>query len=194
MAYSYVRYTGNGTTTNFAFSFPYLSQDNVKVYQDGVEVNRTFLNASTVVVSPAPAIGSVIEIRRVTVTSTPPVDFVDGSTLLESDLDLITKYNLYTVQESLDIAGDALAQSSDGALDAEGRRIKNVATPTASNDAVNKTWAETAMSSQLAQASSLVTQATALVNQADAIISSFTISTSDPSGGTNGDVWFKVTV
>jgi hypothetical protein len=122
------------------------------------------------------------------------VDFVDGSTLLESDLDLIARYNLYTVQEAIDIASDALAEALDGTLDAQGRRIKNVGDPIAGTDAVTKTWAETAMSSQLAQATSIVNQAQQLLEQADQVISSFTISTSDPTGGAEGDVWFKVTI
>lgn len=194
MAYSYVRYTGNGTTTNFAFSFPYLNASTIRVFVDNVQTSFTFLNSSTVVVSPAPASGTRVEVRRVTITDNPPVDFVDGSTLLESDLDLIARYNLYTVQESVDIANDALSVDLDGTLDADNRRIKNLAAPVAAQDAVNKSWAETGMSSQLSQATSLVSQATALVNQANTIVSSFTISTASPTGGSEGDVWFKVTV
>lgn len=192
MAYSYVRYTGDGLTTNFAFSFPYLNDSNIKVYVNGVETARTLLNSSTVVLSPAPASGAQVEIRRATVTNEPPVDFVDGSTLLETDLDLIAKYNLYTVQEALDIATDALAEAIDGTLDAQGRRIKNVANPVNAQDAVTKAWAETAMTSQLQEAQALVNQAADLVSSAEVIISQFTISTLDPTGGNNGDIWFKV--
>lgn len=192
MAYSYIRYTGNGSTTNFAFSFPYLEPSNVRVTVNGVVTAYTFLNSSTVVVSPAPASGAQVEIRRVTVTEAPPVDFQDGSTLLETDLDLVARYNLYTVQEAVDIASDALAEALDGTLDAANRRIKNLANPVNAQDAVSKAWAETAMSSQLAQAQDLVDQAQALVDNAEVISSQFTISTSDPTGGNNGDVWFKV--
>ena len=36
MAYSYVLYTGNGTTTNFTFPFAYLNADDIKVRVNGV--------------------------------------------------------------------------------------------------------------------------------------------------------------
>lgn len=194
MAYSYIRYTGNGSTTNFAFSFPYLNESNVKVFVNGVDTARTFLNASTVVVSPAPASGAQVEIRRVTVTETPPVDFQDGSTLLETDLDLVARYNLYTVQESLDIASDAMAEALDGTLDADNRRIKNVADPVNAQDAVTKNWVETGLTSQYNQALDVLSDAQDLVNQNIELISRFTISTNDPSGGQDGDVWFKVAI
>lgn len=194
MAYSYIRYEGNGTTTNFAFSFPYLVPSNVKVIVNGVVTPYTFLNSSTVVVEPAPAEGAQVEIRRVTVTEDPPVDFQDGSTLLETDLDLVARYNLFTVQEAIDIASDSISEALDGTLDAQGRRIKNVADPVDDQDAVTKVWAETGMSSQLFQAENLVTEAVQLLQQADSIISSFTISTEDPTDGSQGDVWFKVPI
>lgn len=39
-----------------------------------------------------------------------------------------------------------------------------------------------------------VAEAEDLLDQANAIISSFTISTASPSGGEEGDVWFKVSI
>lgn len=138
MAYSYVLYTGNGTTTNFAFPFPYIKAEDIKVRVNGELVSYTFLNASTVTVSPAPASGAVVEIRRETLTTTAPVDFTDGSVLLERDLDLIAKFNLYASQESQDIAKDSLAQDLQGNLDAKGKRIVNVGNPVDPGDAVNK--------------------------------------------------------
>lgn len=138
MAYSYVLYTGNGTTTNFTFPFAYLNADNIKVRVNGVLTEYTFLNESTVTISPAPADGSVIEIRRETITPEAPVDFADGSVLLEKDLDLLAKYNLFASQEAFDIASDSMTTDSSGNLDAEGRRIVNLANPVDGGDAVNK--------------------------------------------------------
>ena len=138
MAYSYVLYTGNGTTTNFTFPFQYIDASNIKVRVNGVLTGFTFLNEDTVTISPAPSSGSLIEIRRETITDTPPVDFADGSVLLEKDLDLIARYNLFTTQEALDVANDSIAQNYLGQLDAQNRRIINVADPVDPFDALNK--------------------------------------------------------
>lgn len=194
MAYSYVRYNGNGSTTNYTFPFGYLDKTHIKVSLDGVITSAySFLNSSTISFNTAPTAGVLIEIRRITPKDNRPVDFQDGSVILERDLDLLATFNLYVSQETDDLAADGLFVDTDGTFDADNRRIKNVQTPSANTDAVNKEWAETGMTSQLAQASTLVSQAASLVAQADAIISSFTISTAAPSGGNDGDVWFKVT-
>jgi hypothetical protein len=138
VAYSYVLYTGNGTTTNYTFPFEYLNASDIKVRVNGVLTGYTFLNESTVTISPAPSVGSIIEIRRETITESPPVDFADGSVLLERDLDLLARYNLFATQEAYDIANDGMSQNLSGSLDAQDRRIVNVANPIDPKDAVNK--------------------------------------------------------
>lgn len=166
MAYSYVRYTGNGSTTNYTFSFPYLSQDHIKVRVAGSLVtNWSFLNASTIQFAAAPANGAVIEIRRVTPKDQAVVNFTDGSVLLERDLDLLTTYDLYLAQETQDAVDASISQTSLGVWDAQNKRITNMADPVSAQDAVTKTWAETGMSSQLAQATA---QATAAAGSATA--------------------------
>lgn len=142
MPYSYVLYTGNGTTTNYTFPFPYLEENDIKVRVNGTLTAYTFLNSSTVTISPAPASGAIIEIRRETISDTAPVDFTDGSVLLERDLDLMARYNLYVSQETADVNETNLGQDAFGNLDAEDRRIVNLATPTADGDAVNKEYAD----------------------------------------------------
>lgn len=137
MPYSYVLYTGNGTTTNYTFPFPYLEEENIKVRVNGTITEYTFLNSSTVTISPAPVSGAIIEIRRETISEIAPVDFADGSVLLEKDLDLIARYNLFASQEAYDIALDGMAQDSAGNLDAQGRRIVNVGAPVDPGDAIN---------------------------------------------------------
>lgn len=138
MAYSYVLYTGNGTTTNYTFPFQYLTATDIKVRVNSVLTEFTFLNSSTVTISPAPSAGSIIEIRRETISDSPPVDFTDGSVLLEKDLDLIARYNLFASQEAYDIARDGITTDVEGNLDALNRRIVNVANPVNGGDAVNK--------------------------------------------------------
>lgn len=138
MAYSYVRYEGDGSNTNFAFTFPYIDQSHVKVRVNGVLTSYTWLSGYTVSVSPAPAIGAVVEVRRETPKETAPVDFTDGSVLLESQLDLITNFNLYSAQEALDAAEGSLVEDSTGNYNAGGKRITNLAAPVNDGDAVNK--------------------------------------------------------
>ncbi len=144
MAYSYVRYTGNGSTTNYTFPFSYISQDHIKVRLNGVlTTNFTFLNSSTVQMTVAPAAGVIIDVRRETPKDNPIVNFTDGSVLLERDLDLLATWQLYVAQESEDIAEDALRLDFAGDYDAQGERIKNVADPVAAQDAVTKNYLET---------------------------------------------------
>lgn len=178
MAYSYVQYTGNNATTNFAFSFPYLDSSHIKVRVDGVITPFTFVNSGTVQISPAPLAGKIIDIRRETPKDIAPVNFTDGSVLLEQDLDLLAAFNLYTAQESADGVADAIVKDSTGVWDAQSRRIKDVANPVNANDAVNKNWAETAMSSQLASATAQATISTTKAGEAAASASSASTSAS----------------
>lgn len=169
MAYSYVRYTGNGSTTNYTFSFPYIDQSHIKVRVNGVLTTLfTFLNSSALQMTTAPASGAIIEIRRETPKDVPIVDFTDGSVLLERDLDLLVRYDLYLAQETQDSLESSIQEDSLGVFQAKGKRIANVADPVAAQDAVTKNWAETAMTSQLAQATLKAAEAAASAVAADA--------------------------
>ena len=178
MAYSYVQYTGNGATTNFAFSFPYLDSSHIKVRVNGVITSYTFINSGTVQISPAPLAGRIIDIRRETPKDSAPVNFTDGSVLLEQDLDLLAAFNLYTAQESADGVADSITKDTLGVWDAQSRRIKSLADPINANDAVNKTWAETGMTSQLASATTQATTATTKAAEAAASATSASTSAS----------------
>lgn len=138
MAYSYVRYEGDGSNANFAFTFPYIDQSHVQVRVNGVLTSHTWLSNYTVTVSPAPAIGAVVEVRRNTPKEVAPVDFTDGSVLLESELDLITRFNLYVAQEAIDAAEGSLSSDSTGNYNAGLKRLTNLAAPIDPGDAVNK--------------------------------------------------------
>lgn len=184
MAYSYVRYTGNGSTTNYTFSFPYISSDHIKVRVDGTLVTTwSFLNSSTIQFLSAPANGAVIEIRRETPKDSTIVNFTDGSVLLERDLDLLATYDLYLAQETKDGLDNSIQQNSLGQFDALNKRIINVADPVDAQDAVTKNWIETtytdeieaialdAASSALAAAGSASTATTQANNAAASAVS-----------------------
>ena len=149
MAYSYIRYTGNGTQTDFSFAFPYFSTSNISVTVDGVVAPFTWVNSSTVKITTAPASGAVIFIQRTTPKDITPVNFVDGSVLLEADLDTLALFSLYAAQESIDEANKAIKLNLTGNWEAQGNRISNIADPSSLQDAVTKNYFENVYTPQL---------------------------------------------
>ena len=188
MAYSYIRYTGNGTQTDFSFAFPYFSTANISVTVNGTAAPFTWVNSSTVKITTAPASGAVIFIQRTTPKDITPVNFVDGSVLLEADLDTLALFSLYAAQESIDEANKAIKLNSGGNWEAQGNRITNVADPVNAQDAATKLWSETGMTAQLAiatnQASAASGSATAAASSAAASSASATSSASSASTST----------
>lgn len=108
--FSKVAYTGNGTNTEFVVPFPYLEQDDVQATVNNAPVDLAWLNASTVKIDPAPANGTAIVIFRDTDIDAPKVDYTDGSTLSELDLDASHRQEVYKLQELLDELGDLKLQ------------------------------------------------------------------------------------
>ena len=188
MAYSYIRYTGNGTQTDFSFAFPYFSTSNISVTVNGVAAPFTWVNSSTVKITTAPASGAVIFIQRTTPKDITPVNFVDGSVLLEADLDTLALFSLYAAQESIDEANKAIKLNSSGNWEAQGNRINNVADPVSDQDVATKKWSETGMTAQLAiatnQASAASGSATAAASSAAASSASATSSAASASTAT----------
>ena len=143
MPYSYNVYTGNGSTTQFAVGFPYIRREHVVVSVNYVSTAFTWVNSSTVQVSPAPANTARVEVRRVTPVTNPLVDFTDGSTLVAADLDTVTLQQTYINQEQDDQFQDAVFINSQGLLDAGGKRITNVGNPVNAQDAATKSYVDT---------------------------------------------------
>ena len=108
MAVSYVTYTGDGSTTQYVITFEYISRDDVVVQVNDVNAAFTFINDTTVEITNTPSSGDKINIKRET-PLTPLVDFADGSTLFESDLDLSAKQSRYLASEARDRADEAIA-------------------------------------------------------------------------------------
>lgn len=139
MAFSIVQFIGDGTSTTYSFSFPYIDSSHIEVSVGGVPAAYTLTNTNTITLATAPAVGAFITIARNTPKSAVPVDFSDGSILREADLDVLAVFSTYVAQETYDRADDALGyDSTDGSWDAVERKIKNVAAPVAAGDAVNK--------------------------------------------------------
>ena len=100
MAATQNSYTGNGSTTNYSFTFPYLKTADVKCSLDATETTAfTLANATTIQFNSAPANGAKIKIFRVTDDSDLTATFYAGSAIKSSDLNDNFTQNLYTTQE-----------------------------------------------------------------------------------------------
>jgi len=146
MANSFVRYTGNGSTDAYSVPFSYRAQADVAVTIDGVATTAfTWNGAGTVITFTSPPANlSSIEIRRTTSQGTRLIDYADGSVLKENDLDTDSTQAFMMGQEAIDDANDRIKlDATDFQWDAQSKRVKNVADPTAAQDAATKNYLET---------------------------------------------------
>ncbi len=94
-------YTGNGSTTDYSFTFPYLDTTDIKASLGGVATTAySLLNATTVRFDSAPGNGVAIRIYRDTAFETPKATFYPGSAIRANDLNDNTLQNLYVNHES----------------------------------------------------------------------------------------------
>ena len=104
---SFNTFTGDGSTTNYSFTFEYLEQDEVKVTLTGVPTTDfTFANATTLSFNTAPANGSEIRIYRDTDLCTLKATFFPGSAIKAEDLNNNFTQNNFAVQEIKDNTWD----------------------------------------------------------------------------------------
>ena len=96
---SIVNYVADGSTNQFTIPFTYINQTDVAVTVNGTTPTFTFLNASTINIAATPASGAKVIVKRVTPV-TALVDFTDGSTLFEADLDLAHLQHRLIAEES----------------------------------------------------------------------------------------------
>ena len=149
-------YTGNGSTTNYSFTFEYLEQSEVKVTLDGANTTAfTFANATTLSFTTAPANGVDILIYRDTSVDVVKATFFPGSAIKAEDLNENFKQNNFAVQELIAKVWDTetetihsnetwvsndLQVSTTAAQDARFPALVQTATPTGTNYAVGKLW------------------------------------------------------
>jgi hypothetical protein len=146
MANSFVRYTGNGTTTTYAIPFSYRDTADLSTTVAGVNVTAYTLDAAgtNLTFTTAPANNAAIEIRRTTSQNTKLVDYVSGSVLTENDLDTDSDQAFFMSQEAIDKANDVISLDNvDFNWDVQNKRLKNVADPVDNTDAVNKQFIST---------------------------------------------------
>ena len=149
-------YTGDGSTTNYSFTFEYLKQADVKVTLDTVATTAfTFANATTLSFTSAPANNVAIRIFRDTAIDTLSSTFFPGSTIKAEDLNQNFTQNLYVTQES-----ETAVDISD--------TTANTAKTTAEGAVTTANSAVTTANSAVTTANSAVTTANSAVNTANA--------------------------
>ena len=168
MPFSYTEYTGDGSTTDFTITFPYLDQDHVFVTVNGLittDVSSlyefTFVNATTVrVVLAADGTSAVpsatpIRVGRDTNIDTAPVTWSEGAALTTTDLNKLSNYLTYALQESLDAnEGAALATLAKDAAEAAKVLAEAAATAAAGSETAAAASAAAANASAVAAAAS----------------------------------------
>jgi len=113
-------YTGDGSTTDYSFTFPYLDTTDIKVTLATVNTTAySLLNATTVRFNTAPDDGVAIRIYRETAFATPKATFYPGSAIRANDLNDNTLQNLYVNQESNDKVADAWLRGDQTVISTE---------------------------------------------------------------------------
>jgi hypothetical protein len=176
MAVTQNTYTGNGSSTNYSFTFPYLETTDIKVSLDGsITTAYTLANATTIEFDTAPANGVAIRIYRQTDDSGLAAQFYPGSAIRSQDLNDNFTQNLYVTQESNRDATAAVT-TSDGATATANTALStaNTALSTANTAESNSTaavatanTADTNASTAVATANTADTNASAAVVTAD---------------------------
>ena len=151
MAITFVDDTADAGQTEFLFNFPYLEDEHVAVFIDGVRQTIGSGEDYTVQTSPSKRIvlnvaatgGEIVRVRRISDPANDLVDFQNGSVLTESELDRSYLHNRYLAEEISEL-NDASLQLEQGGTqwDAKNKRITNVGTPTALADATTKAYVD----------------------------------------------------
>ncbi len=184
-------YTADGSTQSFAVTFPFISRSHVSVTVNGASATFTWVNDGQITVtSPTVANTDKVIIQRASSDTIRLVDYVDGSNLTESDLDLDSKQAFYMSQEALDERDNHLAMDTSGAdsWDAQSKKITDLTTPTAASDVANKSYVDAQIDTSTTNADNAATSATASATSATASAASATAAaTSETNAATSYD-------
>ena len=180
MATTQNTFTGDGSTTNFSFTFEYIKEADVKATLDGTATTAfTLANATTLSFTTAPANGVAIRIFRDTDIDSLKATFFPGSAIKAEDLNDNFTQNNFAVQEAdFDVAtsnatANTAKTTADNAIATANTASTNAtaAVSTANTASTNATAAVSTANTASTNASNAVTTAnaaTATANTADA--------------------------
>ena len=172
MATTQNTYTGNGSTTNYSFTFEYLKQADVKVTLDTVATTAfTFANATTLSFTTAPANNVAIRIFRDTSIDLLSATFFPGSAIKAEDLNQNFTQSLYVTQESDANAAAATTTANTAVTTA------NTAKTTADEAKTTADEAETTADTANTTAGSAVTTANSAVTTANSAVTTANTAT-----------------
>ena len=144
MPYAKDSYTGDGATTDFVISFPYIEASHVVVKVDGI--NKTNPDDYTFTTDPqkirfstAPASGAIVLLVRSTSQTARLVDYQSGAVLSEEILDNDSLQAFYLTQEVWDIAEEGSIAVGTTTTSAAGGNASVVNAGTAANAILNFT-------------------------------------------------------
>lgn len=168
MALSTQTVVSDGSLVLLDISIVYLDRSEISVYFDSVLQPTGWawvgLTEKQITFSPAVPIGTVVLVKRTTVLADLRHKFSLGAAFTAQYLDEALRQVLHITQEAKEANFSADFYT---ALNLHLNQIKFLADPTDAQDAVTKVWAETAMSSQLAQATTQASNALASAAAAD---------------------------
>jgi len=181
MAVTQNTYTGNGSATNYSFTFPYLETTDIKVSINGTLTTAyTLANPTTIQFTTAPANGAAIRIYRVTDDSALAATFYSGAAIRATDLNENFTQNLYVTQESSNNASTAITTANSATTTA------NTALSTANTASTNASAAVATANTASTNASNAVTTAnTASTNASNAVTTANAASTTANTASTN---------
>ena len=185
MAYAHVDLVASEGQQNFTFAIPYLSRDNITVFQNGVllatPADWTFLMAQTVRLTVGATLDDIIRVKRVTPIDEAIVDYSNGSVLGETELDATALQSLFAAQEVADALEGAITQNDFLQWDALGLPIVNLGEPTDPTDAMTKGEGDQVVADSEAAAAAAAASASAASSSASAASGSASAASSSAS-------------
>jgi hypothetical protein len=179
MSYAPSLYTGDGSTTNFAVPFPYISPNDVNVSVNGVGAVFTFLSSNLIQVFPAPAAAASVKVYRATANNTRNVVYANGVALTADLLNAADDQLFYLTQEA-SVTSDptsALAAAAAAVVTANADVVLTHADVVLTHaDVVTTAGAAGSATAAAASAATATSQAGIATTQATAAASSATTS------------------
>lgn len=208
MVYNPNTYTADGSTTEFAITFPFLREADVavsvfdasgnavsafdfEIFLDGSFKARVVSDGTITDNTPTPLpVNFTVTVSRATDISTLSTTFVDGVSLRAADINLLLNQQNYALQEFGRNTQEALGKNvTDTAWDATSLRITNLAQPTANNDAIRKVDVDSGIGPAITTVAGIASDVTAVVaDQADIGVVSTDLSGTNTIGTVAGSI------